>query len=57
MESTCSAYVQGSGVMFRDARCKLTGHFLFRTLGLSLVFSNTDKCNAHLLCSSRSPII
>jgi hypothetical protein len=37
----------------RDAWCN--GTLFFRTLGLSLVFSNTDKCNVHLFCSSRSP--
>jgi hypothetical protein len=35
----------------------VTGHFLFRTPGLSLVFSNTNKCDAHLFYSSRCPSI
>jgi hypothetical protein len=35
----------------------VTGHFLFRILGLSLGFSSTNKCNAHLFCGSRSPSI
>jgi hypothetical protein len=35
----------------------VTGYFLFRTPGLSLLFSNTNKCDAHLFCSSRSPSI
>ena len=32
----------------------VTGRFLFRTLGVPLVVLNTDKCNAHLFCSSYS---
>jgi hypothetical protein len=30
------------------------GRFLFRAFGFSLVFSNTDKRNAHLFYGSRS---
>jgi hypothetical protein len=35
----------------------VTGRFLFRTPGSPLMFSNTNKCNAHLFCSYRSPSV
>jgi hypothetical protein len=35
----------------------VTGRCFFRTPGSPLVFSNTNKCNAHLFYSSRSPSI